>query len=115
MRLLFDQNLSLRLTRSLALIYPGSEHVQWRDLDSADDGSIWSFARENGFTIVSKDSDFYHRSLVFGSPPKVIWLRVGNCSTDSIEVLLRNAEADIRAFVEGSRETCLILSLKRAQ
>ena len=39
--------------------------------------------------IVSKDSDFNARSSVFGAPPKVIWLALGNCSTNQIERRVR--------------------------
>ena len=42
---------------------------------------IWNYARDNGLTIVSKDSDFHRMSFVLGAPPQVIWLRVGNCPT----------------------------------
>lgn len=52
----------------------------------------------HGFVIVSKDSDFHQRSLVFGHPPKVIWVRLGNCSTADIERLLRHNETTIRTF-----------------
>lgn len=58
MRLLFDENLSSRLPEVLADVYPGSAHVHYCELGSADDASIWQYAKGNGFTIVSKDSDF---------------------------------------------------------
>jgi len=111
-KLLFDENLSSRLVQSLASLYPGAEHVQDLQLDAADDAQIWGFAEANGFTIVSKDSDFYDRSVLLGSPPKVLWLKVGNCSTEAIEVLLRRVHADVTAFIEEDLETCLILTLK---
>ena len=112
MKLFFDENLSSRLVHSLAALYPGSEHVQDRRLDAADDAAIWDFARANGFTIASKDSDFYDHSVLLGSPPKVIWLKVGNCSTDAIEALLRKVHGDVTAFIEEDFETCLMLTLK---
>ncbi len=90
MKLLFDQNVSPRLCQSLGDIYPGSVHVRQVGLRDADDAAIWEYAELNGFVIVSKDSDFQQRSLLYGSPPKFIWLRVGNCPTKTIEDLLRN-------------------------
>jgi predicted nuclease of predicted toxin-antitoxin system len=75
MKLLFDQNLSPRLPRLLADIYAHSLHVREVGLRDADDAVIWDYAKQHGFTIVSKDSDFQQRSLLYGSPPKFIWLR----------------------------------------
>ena len=75
MKLLFDQNLSPRLTRLLADIYVGSVHVREVGLRDADDLAIWEYAKLQGYAIVSKDSDFQQRSLLQGAPPKFIWLR----------------------------------------
>lgn len=84
MRLLLDQNLSHRVKRSLESAYPDIAHVRDFGLERADDSAVWAFAKVQGFAIVSKDSDFHQRSLVFGHPPKVVWLRLGNCSTAEI-------------------------------
>jgi len=98
MRLLFDQNLSPRLVHRLADIYAGSAHVMEVGLRDADDSAIWDYARLNGFAIVSKDSDFQQRSLLYGGPPKFIWLRVGNCPVKTVEDLLRKHSAAIHTF-----------------
>jgi predicted nuclease of predicted toxin-antitoxin system len=79
-------------------------------MDQADDIAIWQYAAANGLVIVSKDSDFYQRSLLFGSPPKVVWLRVGNCSTRQVADLLRSRVADVEAFVDDDSSTFLALS-----
>lgn len=110
MRLLLDQNLSHRLKLPLALVYAEIAHVRDFGLERADDSSVWAFAKENGFAIVSKDSDFHHRSLVFGHPPKVVWLRLGNCSTSDIEGLLRNGETAITMFLADATASLLTLS-----
>ena len=85
MKLLLDENLSGRLVESLADLYPGSEQVLLLGLGGAEDGAVWEHAGLHGFIIVSKDSDFRDRSILVGAPPKVIWLRLGNCSTGSGE------------------------------
>ena len=90
MKLLFDQNLSPRLPRLLADIYPDSVHIREVGLRDADDLAIWQYAKLHDYSIVSKDSDFQQRSLLHGSPPKFIWLRVGDCTVWRIEELLRN-------------------------
>lgn len=58
MKLLFDQNLSPRLPQVLADLYPESSHVSFHALDQASDYAVWEFARQEGFTLVSKDTDF---------------------------------------------------------
>lgn len=109
MKLLFDQNLSHKLVRALADIFPDSIHVRDVGLKAADDGLIWDYAKGNDFIIVSKDSDFYQRSLLFGHPPKVIWIRRGNCSTIDIDNILRKHFDDIEAFNQDGYESFQIL------
>lgn len=112
MKLLFNENLSPRLVGLLSTDFAGSCHVQDVQLNATTDAEIWDFARTNGFTLISKDSDFYDRSVLLGSPPKVIWLRVGNCSTQSIAELLATAQHAIRQFIIEDREACLWLAFR---
>ena len=110
MKLLFDQNLSVVLVKRLADLFPESAHVMQAGLERADDGVIWAYAAQNGFTIVSKDSDFQQRSSLFGAPPKVIWIRIGNCTTSEIEQLLRKHSATVHTFEVDPVEAMLVLS-----
>jgi predicted nuclease of predicted toxin-antitoxin system len=109
MKLLFDQNLSPKLTRLLADIYPESVHVRDVGLRDADDLAIWQYAKSNGYAIISKDSDFQQRSLLHGVPPKFVWLRVGNCTTKRIEDLLRSYSATIHTFELDDSKSHLML------
>jgi len=109
LKLLFDQNLSRKLPRQLRDIYPESQHVAEFGLAEASDSDVWQYAKETGMAIVSKDADFQQRSLLYGSPPKFIWLRIGNCSTSDIESLLRRSSPLIHTFLLDSTETHLIL------
>ena len=109
MKLLFDQNLSPRLPRVLADIYPESTPVREISLRDATDTQIWEYAKPNGFVIVSKDSDFQARSLLYGSPPKFIWLRVGNCPVRTIEELLRDHSIAIYTFAQDEAQSHLML------
>jgi predicted nuclease of predicted toxin-antitoxin system len=102
-KLLLDQNLSPRLARDLAALYPRSMHVRDVNLQAADDDTVWAYAATHGFSIVSKDADFHQRSFVLGHPPKVVWIRRGNCSTAEIEEILRVRQADVLAF-EGDEQ-----------
>jgi len=110
-KLLFDENLSPRLPGVLADTYPGSVHVHGCGLGNADDSAIWQYAKDNDFTIVSKDSDFQERSVLHGQPPKFIWLRAPNCSSQEIENLLRTALPIIQRFIQEDQESCLVLGV----
>ncbi len=109
MKLLFDQNLSPRLPHRLADLYPESVHVREIGFREADDPIIWNYAKKHGFVVVSKDSDFQQRSLLFGAPPKFIWLRLGNCSVADSADLLRQHSATIHTFNEDSTQSHLML------
>ena len=98
MKLLLDQNLSHRLVATLESSYPGSVHVRELGLQSAPDDGVWSHAQRHGFVIVTKDADFHQMSLLKGYPPKVVWIRRGNCSTDEIAEILMIHRADFEAF-----------------
>lgn len=78
MKLLLDQNVSYRVLGELEVAFPGSTQVRLIKLDTADDKTIWEYARDHGFTIVSQDSDFHELAMYYGVPPKVIWLKCGN-------------------------------------
>jgi predicted nuclease of predicted toxin-antitoxin system len=98
MKLLLDQNLSRRLVTRLADIFPDSTHVSRVGLDRTSDQAVWAYAHAEECMIVTKDADFNDLSILRGFPPKVIWLRIGNCTTDQIEVLLRRHRATITTF-----------------
>jgi predicted nuclease of predicted toxin-antitoxin system len=109
MKLLLGENLSPRLAVLLPDLYPDSTHVRNCGLEKASDDQVWEYARTNDFAIVSKDSDFEQRSLLQGHPPKVIWVRLGNCSTKDIEDLLRRYSPVIHTFNLDSIESILVL------
>ena len=106
MKLLFDQNLSFKLCESLADIFSESSHVRILGLAEADDLAIWNFAKANGYTIVSQDSDFADMAVLMRSPPKVIWVRTGNQPSDAIITLLR-FHAELIVSFESDEAVCL--------
>jgi len=110
LKLLFDQNLSPRLVHLLSDVYPECYHVQDLDLDRSRDTEVWNYAAEHGYTIVSKHADFHQRSLLLGPPPKVVWIRLGNCSvTDTATLLLRERFLTIERF--HAREQAAFVAL----
>jgi predicted nuclease of predicted toxin-antitoxin system len=106
--LLFDENLSHTLCTRLNAIYPNSQHVRNIALGEGDD-AIWRFAEAKGLIIVSKDQDFQQRSLLYGAPPKCVWLRLGNCSTEDVASLLTGRRRTITAFA-ADESAMLILT-----
>ena len=109
MKLLFDQNLSWRLPKKLADLFPESQHVREAGLRESEDIDIWEYAKANAFVIVTKDVDFQQRALLFGHPPKVVRLRVGNCTVQTIEDLLRRYSALIHTFEQDARKSYLAI------
>jgi len=99
MKLLLDQNISFRIINKIQDIFPGSKQVKDLGLENSKDSAIWTFAKENGFCIVTFDADFYDLGLIKGSSPKVIWLRLGNTGTKNIEKVLRKNFGLIKTFL----------------
>jgi len=110
-KLLFDANLSRRLLRRLADVFPHSRHVNLEVLPSRTDHAIWDYAAFHDLTIVSKDNDFRQLSFLKGPPPKVVWLSVGNAGTDEIGDLLLRSRDRIATFLENPEEGLLVLEL----
>jgi predicted nuclease of predicted toxin-antitoxin system len=99
MKLLLDHNLSYRLVQRLRDVFPEAMHVSLLGFEKAPDSIVWSYARSNGYTIVTKDSDFNDLGFLHGFPPKILWLRLGNCSTDEIEIAMRANSKPIQEFI----------------
>jgi predicted nuclease of predicted toxin-antitoxin system len=105
--LLFDQNLSPKLVGELVDVFPGSVHVSEAGLDQALDRAVWEYARANNLVLVSKDADFGELGLLLGFPPKVVWIRRGNCTTHDIVDLLRDNRETIDALAQGDESSVL--------
>ena len=108
--LLFDENLAGRLVADLANLYPGCIHVRDQGLAGGSDRAIWQHAQNRGLVIVTKDEDFQQLSVLYGAPPKVIWIRLGNCSTAEIIRLLRDRCNQIDRFLEDKEAAFLALA-----
>ena len=109
MKLLFDENLAPSLALSLADNFPQSAHVSRIGLGACSDRDVWEYAREHQYTLVSKDSDFHELTLLYGAPPKVVWIRRGNCTTKQIEFILRNKLEDIQQLINSPESSYLVI------
>lgn len=109
MKALIDQNLSFRLVDILLPSFPGSCHVRDVGLAGEDDERIWHFAKDEGFSIVTKDNDFLARALVRGHPPQVIQVCLGNVSTRRIAEVLQSRADEIERFAAENTESVFLL------
>lgn len=101
MKLLFDQNISFRITKKINPVFPNSKHVRELGLEDASDIEIWRFAKTNDFAIVTFDADYTDIANIKGSPPKIIWLRTGNMTTYHIAEILKEHQIIIKEFIGG--------------
>ena len=105
---MIDQNISFRLKASIATAFPDIFHVKDLELINLPDPAIFDYARREQFdAILTLDEDFHNLILERGMPPKIIWLRTGNCKTAvQAQVILRNLSV-IQAFMENPENEVL--------
>lgn len=107
MKLLFDENLSPRLCSLLGDIFPGSVSVL-AQLAGATDEQVLAWASRANFLLTTKDSDFVDKVGFQEAGAKIVWVRLGNCTTESVHLILRNSFERISIFAE-SEDRVLIL------
>jgi len=106
-KLLFDNNISHRVLARIADIFSDTSHVMLESLDESSDEKVWYFARSNEYTIVTKDSDFNDLAIYKGTPPKIIWIKLGNCKVADIENILRINVNAIKIFLDEPNSAIL--------
>lgn len=109
-KLLFDNNISHRVLLKIADIFPHSLHVMLKNLDESTDLEVWKYAKLNDLAIVTKDSDFNDLAIYRGIPPKIIWIKLGNCKVDAIAILLRENHESIVEFLDDDESAILEIS-----
>lgn len=110
MKLLFDQNIFFRIISKIEINFPEAKQVRQLGIENYSDIEIWKFAKENKFTIVTFDADFFDLSNFKGHPPKIIWLRFGNTKTEFIASIINSINSKIKNFtdsIEYSEIACL--------
>ncbi|OYQ31979.1 hypothetical protein CHU92_15170 [Flavobacterium cyanobacteriorum] len=101
MKLLFDQNISFRLINKIVPVFPEAKQVKQLEIENYPDIKIWEFAKDNHYTIVTFDADFLDISNLKGHPPKIIWLRFGNTTTDLLAQLIIAKRSIIEEFISS--------------
>lgn len=102
MKLLFDQNISFRIISKIEANFPEAKQVRQLGIENYSDVEIWKYAKENKFTIVTFDADFFDLSNFKGYPPKIIWLRFGNTKTDFLADIINSRNAIIKDFISSA-------------
>jgi len=106
-RLLFDQNISFRILSRLPDNFANCQQVRTVGLLDRSDIDIWNYAKDNDYVIVTFDADFYDISLIKGIPPKIIWLRTGNLTTNEIAELMILNYYTIQDFIADNNCLCM--------
>jgi predicted nuclease of predicted toxin-antitoxin system len=76
-------------------------------MERASDLEVWRYAKEHDYVIVSKDSDFYDLSLLYDTPPKVVWLKSGNVSKSAVTHLLLTNREQIQSMLAQTEISCI--------
>lgn len=101
MKLLLDQNISFRVSKKLRPKIPELYHVTDVGLLNSPDKMIWEFAKSENYTIITFDSDFYDLQVLRGFPPKLIWLRFGNTTSDKMVNFITKNISSFRKFISS--------------
>jgi predicted nuclease of predicted toxin-antitoxin system len=110
MKVLIDQNISHRIITVISFLFDELAHVKtlgWLDWD--DHGIFMAARRLQYDAVMTLDEDFNKLLLQHGTPPKIIWLKTGNCSTKRLaEVIISNKDI-IERFLLDEGFDCLEL------
>ena len=109
MKLFFDHNISHKLVARLADVFPGSTQTRLLNFGRTNDPQLWLFAKAHGYVFVTKDRDLTELAILRGAPPKIIWLRMGNCKTAMVEQTLRANIDAITNLAEDPEQVVLEL------
>ncbi|MBI5214367.1 MAG: DUF5615 family PIN-like protein [Ignavibacteriae bacterium] len=75
---------------------------------SMPDELIWSIAKRDEFVVISKDRDFFDRSIVYGSPPQIVYLDFGNCSNENLFLILHQHWGELQYALKKGRSLVVI-------
>ena len=109
MKLFFDHHLSHKLVAKLADIYPESTHTRLLGFSRTSDSDLWWYAKAHEYILVTKDEDIPELAILRGAPPKVVWLRIGNCKTAVVERLIRRNVLRIQQLADDDERVILEL------
>jgi predicted nuclease of predicted toxin-antitoxin system len=80
MKFIVDAQLPPALARFLTDKGEDVIHVLDVAMMESSDSEIWERAVKDNLVIITKDEDFQIRASVSTIFPKIVWVRIGNCS-----------------------------------
>lgn len=101
MKLPFDENISYRILKKVKEIFPDSKHTSNISKGLLSDKQIFDYAKAKNLSIVTQDQDFYDLQILYGYPPKIILLRIGNTSTQNILAKLQEKKSELTQFLSN--------------
>lgn len=109
MRLLLDENVSWRLAAYLRPHCAAVLHVREVNLDNSPDTSIWHYARQHGYDVVTKDADFVRLVVANGFPPRVVAIQNAQVPVGDLAGFLLAQLPQLRQFLGEQTEFGLLL------
>jgi predicted nuclease of predicted toxin-antitoxin system len=109
LKLFFDENLSEKLPKHLAQEFPESTHPRLVGLAGETDQKLRAYAKDHDFILVTRDDDLVQLAHFYGSPPKVIWLKLHNPGTMTVVRILKLNVEQIEAFAKDATKAILIM------
>ena len=97
-RFLIDENLPFVLGQRLGVDYVYASEVE----SQASDSILWDYAKRHDLFVITRDTDFFDRLLLYGPPPKVVWVRLGNLRKQDLIRALEDRWLNIQMRLEGA-------------
>ena len=97
-RFLIDENLPATLATKLPVVCMHATDLGEQPTDTF----LWEYARGEGWSLLTKDTDFFDRLTLIGPPPKVVWLRTGNLRRMELEELVAAQIHRVLSLLEGA-------------
>lgn len=103
MKVLIDAQLSPSLAAWINQTFAGVQADSAWNLGLSDksDHQIYTYAKQNSYVIMTKDSDFLSLMEKFGSPPNIIWVTCGNTSNAVMRGILLRTLPQVVELMSG--------------
>jgi predicted nuclease of predicted toxin-antitoxin system len=110
MKVLIDQNISYRIVPQIESLFDFLTHVKFLGWIDWNDHDIFMTARDQKYdAVITLDEDFNKLLLQHGTPPKIIWIKTGNCSTSKLVEVITTHGQIILDFLSDDTYDCLEL------
>lgn len=84
MKFLVDEQLPPKLAKHLCRLGLDCVHVRDLRLERSDDKTIWRVAQSENRVVIAKDRDYLALAARSADAGKLVWVRLGNCDTQTI-------------------------------